>query len=121
MGLFDFKSKAMPLPPNRFLQFFYIIKENFLLLFYTSITYFFFNIPLIYILLSTYLKYRDALNNKISNTKIFEILLTGAFLLVPASIILSIATIGMHNVIKKLSYNEPTQYKDFFIGIKERK
>ena len=115
MGLFNYKDKAMPLPPNRFLQFFYLIKENFLLLFYSSITYFIFSLPLIYILLSTYVRYTNEINNEIiNNTKLFEILLIGGLLLIPAMLIFSLSTIGMHTIVKQISYNEPTKFTDFF-------
>lgn len=119
MGLFNYNGKSMPLPPNRFLQFFYLIKENFLLLFYTSITYFIFNLPLIYILISTFIKYRNLLENSATSNELFSTLLSASLLIIPAMLILSIATTGMHYIIKKISYNEATLYKDFFLGIKE--
>ena len=118
MGLFN-KNKVLPLPPNRFIQFFTLIKENFILLFYTSITHFIFSLPLIYILLSTYIRYKNLLNNSATSDELFKTLLSGGLLIIPTMFVLSIATVGMHNIIKKISYNEAAQYKDFFIGIKE--
>lgn len=119
MGFFSKKEKTMPFPPNRFLQFFYLIKENFILLFYTSITYFIFTLPLIYVLLSTYIRYTTLINTTSNGNELYKTLINGGLLVLPSMLILSIATVGMHNVIKKISYNEPTGYKDFFIGIKE--
>ena len=119
MGLFQRQDKPMPLAPNRFLQFFYLIKENFLLLFYTSITHFIFSLPLIYILLSTYTKYSIMINSEtLDKTKLYQTLINGGIWIIPTMIILSIATTGMINIVKQISYNEATSYTDFFIGIK---
>lgn len=112
-------NKNKELPPNRFLQFFYIIKENFLLLFYCSITYFVFILPLIYCLLSSYLNYTTLLNSDSpDSTKLFNLIFTCGVLLIPCILLSSIGEIGIYGIIKKLVYDEACLYKDFFKTIK---
>lgn len=112
--------KKKELPPNRFLQFFYLIKENFLLLFYSSLTYFVFLLPLIYILISSYMNYSSLINQEnIDSQTLLSSIFASASLLIPCILLLSIGDTGMHYVIKKIAYNEGCLYKDFFIGIKK--
>ena len=107
--------KKKNLPPNRFLQFFYIIKENFLLLFYSSITYFVFILPLIYILLSSYLRFVSQLNTEnIDSNSLLNTIIACGVLLIPCIIISSIGATGIHSVIIKLIYDEGCLYKDIW-------
>ena len=112
--------KKKNLPPNRFLQFFYVIKENFLLMFYSSITYFVFILPLIYILLSSYLRFVAQLNTEnIDSNSLLNTLVACGVLLIPCIIISSIGATGIHSIIVKLIYDDGCLYKDFFKGIKK--
>ncbi len=120
MGLFTYKENTTPIPPNRFLQFFYLIKEHFMLFFIASICQFICTFPTIYILISTYIRYSTELNteNPDVNT-LYQTLTTGALLLIPSLIISSLGEIGMYSIIKKIAFNDSADIKDFFKGIKK--
>ena len=118
MSIF-FSNSDPKLPPNRFLQFFYILKDNFLLLFYTSLTYFAFILPTIYILFSFFVRYtNESTQENITNVEMFNTFFHTGLLLIPCIMTSSFASVGMHYIIKRLVYNEGAIYKDFFIGIK---
>lgn len=119
MGLFTFKEKTTPIPPSRFLQFFYLIKEHFLLFFTSSICQFIFFLPATYILISTYIRYSNEMNVENPNPIIlYQTLISGGLLLLPTLLIGYLGEIGMYSIIKKTAFNEPVEFKDFWCGIK---
>lgn len=123
MSLFNklmFGNDKIKLPETRFKQFFYIFKENLLLLFYTGLFSFLFLAPTIYIILSTYTRYYKLITSEsINSSEIMQLLLSCGILLIFSISFLGIGISGIYNIIIKLAFNEGARFKDYFIGIKQ--
>jgi hypothetical protein len=123
MGLFNrnsVKTDNEELPETRKQQFWLILKDNWLLLFYVSLTYFVFTVPLFYFQVSTYMVYSEALQDSASTaSQLFSIVINGALLAWPCFLVLALGSAGINNVVKSLALGQPAWYKDFWRGIKE--
>jgi len=108
------------LPKTRREEFFYIFRNNYLLLTNASLLYFVFLLPLIYIELSTYMNYSNLLNSESrSASELFSIALNGSIISLPMFLILSIGSAGINYIISKLTLGGSAKFIDFFRGIKE--
>lgn len=116
-----FGKENIKLPPTRFRQFFFIIKENFLLLFYCGIISFAFLAPTLYIVMSSYSRYYQMItsSSSIDASKILELLISTGSILILTITLIGIGYAGMYNVIIKLIFNEGATIKDYFLGIKK--
>lgn len=118
---FLFGNDNIQLPQTRFKQLFYIIKQNFLLLFYSGIISFIFLMPTLYVVMSSYSRYYQLISssNEIDANKILELFYSTGSLLIITIPIAGIGFAGMYNIIIKLVFNDGASLKDFFKGIKK--
>ncbi len=116
-----FGNENRKLPTTRFKQFFFIIKENFLLLFYCGIISFAFLAPTLYIVMSSYSRYYQMITNSssIDASKILELLISTGSILILTITLIGIGYAGMYNIVIKLIFNEGATIKDYFLGIKK--
>lgn len=123
MSLFhpNFEAKdSQPLPKSRGSQIFFLLKNHFLVLFFSSLTYFVFTIPLLLLLLSFHFQYTSLLQSENPDANsLFILLLIAGSLFAIALTIVGIGSAGMNGVVAKLMIDNDAAYKDFWIAIKE--
>lgn len=112
--------KEIKQPTTRLKQFFYLYKENFLLLFYVGIFFSFFLLPTLFVAMNLYLNYYEQITNEIiQKEELLQTILSGGVLFLFTLPFLGIGYSGVFYISIKLIFNEGATFKDFFIGIKK--